>query len=179
MGMKNEHDLSEPLTGAIFDILADIFHESLVERGLISPEVEELAEIVEFGGAESSGTAGRLRPRLCATTAKASPRRCSTRATSSGRYLAETLWELDPDFLDYGDVAEAMLAVDERETGGRFADIIDRNFERRGIGIFHAGPRFEPKRQGRLPSRRTVVPSDRQRLPKMSYRERYLLARAS
>ena len=51
-GYENEHDLSEPLTGAIFDILADIFHESLVERGLISPEVEELAEIVEFGGAE-------------------------------------------------------------------------------------------------------------------------------
>ena len=53
-GFKNEHDLSEPLTGAIFDILADIFHESLVERGLISPEVEELAEMVEFGGAESA-----------------------------------------------------------------------------------------------------------------------------
>src|SRR5690606_21065428 len=47
-GYRNEHDLSEPLTGAIFDTLADIFHESLLDRGLISPAVEELAETVEF-----------------------------------------------------------------------------------------------------------------------------------
>jgi hypothetical protein len=72
---------------------------------------------------------------------------------------------------------EAMLAVDERETGGRFAEIIDRNFERRGIGIVHAGPRLKPKRRGRLPSRRVVVPGDRAAVPRMGYRERYLLSR--
>jgi len=176
-GYENEHDLSEPLTGAIFDILADIFHESLVERGLISPEVEELAEVVEFGGQESRELQDAF-DRAYADEHEGFAEALIDARDTVGTYLAETLWELDPDFLDYGDVAEAMLAVDERETGGRFADIIDRNFERRGIGIFHAGPRFEPKRQGRLPSRRAVVPSDRQRLPKMSYREKYLLARA-
>ena len=176
-GYENEHDLSEPLTGAIFDILADIFQESLVERGLISPEVEDLAEIVEFGGAESVELQDAF-DRAYADDSEGFREALVDARDIIGTYLAETLWELDPDFLDYGDVAEAMLAVDERETGGRFADIIDQNFERRGIGIFHAGPRFEPKRQGRLPSRRAVVPSDRQRLPKMSYREKYLLARA-
>ena len=173
-GYKNEHDLSEPLTGAIFDILADIFHESLLERGLIAPEVEELAEMVEFGGAESAELQDAF-DRAYADDSEGFVEALVDARDIIGVYLTETLFGLDPDFLDYGDVAETMLAVDERETGGRFADIIDRNFERRGIGFLHAGPRFEAKRRDRLPSRRTVLPRDRLRLPKMSYRERYML----
>jgi hypothetical protein len=174
-GYKNEHDLSEPLTGAIFDILADIFHESLLERGLISPEVEELADTVEFGG-EDSGELQEAFDRAYAEDEEGFTEALVDARDIVGTYLAETLWELDPDFLDYGDVADALLAVDERQTGGRFGDIIDRNFERRGIGILHAGPRFKPK-QDRLPSRRTVLPRDRLRLPRMSYRENYMLVR--
>lgn len=173
-GFKNEHDLSEPLTGAIFDILADIFHESLIERGLISPEVEELAEMVEFGGAESAELQDAF-DRAYAGDSNGFVEALVDARDIVGTYLTETLFGLDPDFLDYGDVAETMLAVDERETGGRFAGIIDRNFERRGIGILHAGPRFEAKQ--RVPSRRTVLPRDRFRLPRMSYRESYMLLR--
>jgi hypothetical protein len=176
-GYKNEHDLSEPLTGAIFDILADIFHESLVERGLISPEVEDLAEIVEFGGAESAELQDAF-DRAYAHDSDGFAEALVDARDIMGGYLAATLLDLDPDFLDYGDLADAMLAVDERENGGRYAEIIDQNFERRGIGILHAGPRFEPKRQGRMPSRRTVIPRDATRLPRMSYRERFLLSRA-
>ena len=140
-GYKNEHDLSEPLTGAIFDILADIFHESLLERGLISPEVEELAEMVEFGGAESAELQDAF-DRAYADDSDGFREALVDARDIIGTYLAETLWDLDPDFLDYGDVAETLLAVDERETGGRYAEIIDSNFERRGIGILHAGPRL-------------------------------------
>ena len=175
-GYKNEHDLSEPLTGAIFDILADIFHESLVERGLISPEVEELAEIVEFGGAPSAELQDAF-DRAYAEDSGGFLEALIDARDIIGRYLTETLCDLDPDFLDYGDVADAMLAVDRRENGGGFADIIDRNFERRGIGILHAGPRFGSKQKGRLPSRRTVVPLDSLRLPRMSYQERFLLSK--
>lgn len=173
-GFKNEHDLSEPLTGAIFDILSDIFHEILVERGLISTEVEELAETVEFGGAESTELQDAF-DRAYADDSEGFTEALVDARDIIGMYLTETLWDLDPDFLDYGDVAEAMLAVDERETGGRFADIIDSNFERRGIGRVRAGPRFEPKQRGGLLSRRKVMPSDRLWLPRMSYREKYLL----
>lgn len=177
-GYKNEHDLSEPLTGAIFDILADIFHESLVERGLISPEVEELAEIVEFGGAPSAELQDAF-DRAYADDKQGFVEALLDARDIMGCYLTETLCGLDPNFLDYGDVADAMLAVDERQSDGRYAEIIDRNFSRRGLGILHAGPRFEPKRISRLPSRRTVVPKDYVKLPKMSYRERFLLSRAS
>jgi hypothetical protein len=177
-GYRNEHDLSEPLTGAMFDILADIFKDNLVKRDLISPELEELAEAVEFGGAES-GELQEAFDRAYAEDSEGFAEALLEARDTLGTYLAKTLWELDPDFLDYGDVADAIRDVDQRESDGRYADIIDENFERRGIGILHAGPRFEPKPRGRLPSRRTVMPGDRQRLPRMSYRERYLLSRPS
>lgn len=173
-GFKNEHDLSEPLTGAIFDVLADIFQENLVERGLISPEVEELAEVVEFGGAESAELQHAF-DRAYANDKEGFAEALVDARDIMGGYLAATLWDLDPDFLDYGDMADTLLAVDGCENGGRYADIIIRNFERRGIGILHAGPRFEPKLEGRLPSRRKVGPADYIMLPRMSYRERFLL----
>jgi hypothetical protein len=173
-GFKNEHDLSEPLTGAIFDILADIFQESLVERDLISPEVEELAEMVEFGGAESAELQDAF-DRAYADDRSGFAEALVDARDTTGRYLTEMLWDLDPDFLDYGDVAEAMRAVDERETGGRFADIIDQNFERRGIGIVHAGAHIPGHAHlSHARSARTVLPKDRLTLPKMSYRERFL-----
>ena len=43
-GWVDEHDLSQPLTGAVFDIFVDIFQENLVERGLISREVADLSD---------------------------------------------------------------------------------------------------------------------------------------
>ncbi|MEP9388841.1 hypothetical protein [Mesorhizobium sp. KR9-304] len=174
-GYRNEHDLSEPLTGAIFDILADIFQESLVDRGLISREVEQLAEDVEFGGAESAELQHAF-DSAYADDSEGFAQALADARDVMGAYLAETLWDLDPDFLDYGDVADVLLAVDERETDGRYGDIIERNFERRGIGVVCAGPRFEPKQQGSLPSQRAVLPRDRFWLPRMSYRERFVLS---
>ena len=40
-GWEDEHALSQPLTGALFEYLVDIFQEMLVERGLIPREVAE------------------------------------------------------------------------------------------------------------------------------------------
>ena len=47
MGWTDEHDLSEPMTGAIFDILIDVFHDNLVRRGVISAEVDPLLDQLE------------------------------------------------------------------------------------------------------------------------------------
>src|SRR5205823_1603059 len=37
---RNAHALAEPLTGAIFDILVEIYQDGLVARGLISPDAD-------------------------------------------------------------------------------------------------------------------------------------------
>ena len=58
-GWIDEHDLSQPLTGALFDILVDIFQENLVERGLITREVADLSDRIgewpEFGATIQTG----------------------------------------------------------------------------------------------------------------------------
>src|SRR4051812_15076895 len=44
-GWTDEHELSRPLTGALFDLFVDIFHETLVEIGAIDRDLEDLADI--------------------------------------------------------------------------------------------------------------------------------------
>ena len=46
-GWHDEHQLGQPMTGAVFDSLVDIFHELLLERGLIGPDLEELTDLLE------------------------------------------------------------------------------------------------------------------------------------
>lgn len=175
-GWKDEHELSQPLTGAIFDILVDVFHESLVGRGLISARVENLADIAETEPA-ARRTLQDAFDRAFAGNAAGFAEALLDARDVVGTYLTEALWNLGPDFLDYGDVARAMLAVDQAETGGAFARIIGRNFRRRGIGRLHAGRRIESGgHRGHSHSARTLLPRDRRTLPRMSYRERILLS---
>jgi len=46
-GWTDEHVLSQPLSGALFDIFVDIFHEALVEIGAIDRGLEDLADITQ------------------------------------------------------------------------------------------------------------------------------------
>lgn len=131
-GAPNEHELSQPLTGALFDILVDIFHDELAAQGVISQGAAALAELFEdeavsadevqeiFDGAYARDAAGFRQALLYARD-------------TLGHYLAEILWRMNPDYLDYGVVAEALLAVDRDESDAAYADIIIANFARRGI----------------------------------------------
>jgi hypothetical protein len=174
---KDEHALSQPLTGAIFDILSDIFHENLVEHGLISREVENLADIAEHDSAADL-TVQRVFDRAFASDTVGFRDSLKAARDTVGKYLAETLWGLGADFLDYGDVARAFLATDKVLNQGRYSSIIRRNFAQRGIGRLHAGKRAAGKRpDGHAHSDRILLPTDLHRLPTMSYRETYILSK--
>jgi len=173
-GWSEEHDLSLPLTGALFDILVDIFHELLVERRLISPEVEDLADQVErlpeyegliqslFDKAYGADPAGFRAALLDARD-------------TLGAYLAGTVERLAADRLTYEDVGLALLEID-REHGGRYQRLIWRNFDLRDIGRVTVGPRLEPPSAGsHAHSARVLTPANAANLPPMSYREQWLL----
>ena len=138
-GWEDEHDLALPLTGALFDILVDIFHESLLDRGLISPEVEDLADQVqdhpEYDGLIQS---------LFDDAFAAEPEGFRDALVEARDYLgflvARTWSGLSPHYLNYDDFALALLASDEVLSGGRYASVIRSNLLWREIGSVAVGP---------------------------------------
>jgi len=175
-GWTKEHQLSLPLTGAIFDILVDIFHEILVERHLISPEMEHLADVVEQQP-EYEGLIQGLFDDAYARDPEAFRSALLDARDCIGLYLALTWQRLSPHDLNYVDVAAALLQVDRECSGGRFARLIRRNCALRGIGLVTVGPRqTPPSGDSHAFSARTVVPELAIGMPAMAYRERWLLA---
>jgi hypothetical protein len=178
-GWTDEHDLSLPLTGCAFDIFVDIFHELLVKRRLISRGLEELSDKVEddrslmdlvqegFDDAYAHA-AGAIRETL--TDAR----------DIIGTVFAATYERLDPTDLTYSTVGDALIAADRDFDGGRWRKIIRDNFRRREIGIVEIGPRrAPPDDESHFYSARTVLPEYGALLPKLSYRERFMLAQGA
>jgi len=176
-GWSDEHMLASPLTGAVFDILCDIYHRLLIERGLIGTELVRLVgEEHRLGENEAriqakfdhayQGRAAGFRACLC------DARECL------GQYLAETWQRLTADGFSYAVLADTMLEVDRALNGGRFREAIADSFRWREIGEVALGPRLSRQGQGgHLHSARTVLPQHARLLPRMSYRERWMLAR--
>lgn len=176
-GWTKEHDLSEPLTGAVFDVLVDVFHENLLDRELISPEVEDLFDQIErLDEAEAM-----IQP-LFDNAYRGNERGFREALLEARDYLGLALakaWQrLSPDFLIYADVGDALLQVDLELSGGRYQRLIRNNFLWREIGLVRVGPRLRPA--GTLShalSARTLTPEDRLLARRFSYRERWELAR--
>ena len=132
-GWDDEHTLSQPLTGAIFDIGVDIFQELLVERGLIPREIAEatrhvrdepeIATIVQPAfEAAFDGQYDGLRAALIDAR------------DYVGFALAETWKRLKADDFSYVDVAETLIAMDQVMSGGRYRRAIVESFVWREIG---------------------------------------------
>jgi hypothetical protein len=177
-GWTDEHDLSLPLTGAMFDILVDIFHELLVERRLISPAMEDLADRIERRP-EYEGLIQAMFDQTFAANSAGFKEALLGARDQLGRYIAQAMIRLSPHSLNYDDVAAVLLDIDHDATGGRYRRLIARNFDLRGIGTVRVGPRLRPPgADSHAYSARTLVPGAVPRRPRMTYRERWALARA-
>lgn len=157
-GWTGEHALSQPLTGALFDILVDIFHEELVERGLISPEVEDLSDKME---ADPSYTAVMqdFFDAAYATDPPGFKQALLEARDTLGAYTAKAMELLETSNIDYATFGDQLIAIDEVETGGRFVTIIRNNFVARDIGMVKPGPRLEkPDASSHLFSDRVIRP---------------------
>jgi hypothetical protein len=176
-GWTKEHDLSEPLTGAIFDVLIDVFHESLLDRGLISPEVEDLFDQIErLVGAED--VIQPLFDRAYVRSEQGFREALLEARDYLGIAMAETWKRLSPDHLNYDDVGLALLEVDREVSRGRFERAILNNFVWRDIGRIVVGPKLSPPGpDSHTLSVRTVTPHQGGSLPKLSYFERFAIER--
>jgi hypothetical protein len=97
-----------------------------------------------------------------------------------GLVLAETWKRLSLDFIRYEDIARTLLGVDRDLSGGRYWPEMIESFTWREIGSVAVGPRIAPPAEGSHASpARTLVPELGRGLPRMSYRERLLLAKGA
>jgi hypothetical protein len=176
-GWTKEHALSEPLTGAIFDLLVDVFHENLLDRGLISSEVEALFDQIERL-AEAEDVIQPLFDDAYARREQGFREALLEAREFLGVALADTWKRLSPDFLNYVDVGDALLDVELELSGGRFRRLIRNNFLWREIGLVRVGPQLSPPGpESHALSARTVTPESRSATRRLSYRERWQLAR--
>jgi hypothetical protein len=175
-GWEDEHALSQPLTGALFDVLVDIFQEMLVERGLIPRDVAEATRRVR----DEPERADLVQPIF---EAAYEGRYEGFRAALidardyAGKALAETWQRLRADDFSYLKVAQILIAIDTAMTGGRFRRAIVESFDWREIGRAKVGPRLKPPGpNSHTHSPRTITPDMARGLPRMSYRERAIAA---
>jgi hypothetical protein len=175
-GWHDEHALSQPMTGAVFDILVDIFQGMLVERGLIGRDAADLAHLVE----NRPDVAPRAQPlfdEAYAGQAKEFRRALIDTREYMGAMLAAAVKRLSPRHLSYAIVANAILDADRALSGGRYRRALLDSFTWRGIGSVKVGPRLSPPdKRSHTHSQRTVLPEIESRIPKLSYRERMMLA---
>ena len=145
-GWRDEHALGQPLTGAMFDIFVDLFHEELVARGLISHGQEDISDRLE----DSPDYFQVVQPIFDKAYAESQEDFRDALIASRdelGMLLAETWSSLSSDNLSYAEVGNTLREVDRVMTGGRWRKIIDVNLRRRAIGFVKAGPRLKPPGQ--------------------------------
>ncbi len=180
-GWRKEHKLSQPVTGAIFDVFVDIFHEQLLDRNLITPRAEDLADQYEYRP-HYQAFIQQLFDEAYAGNEIEFKEALKQSRDIMGSYLAETWRRLPPDYLTYQLIGEILSEVDRDFSGGEYLRIIDNNFTYREIGLVAAGPQLArmPK-ENHMDSSRRMAPDSREMKSrrKLSYCERMRLARES
>lgn len=132
LSQPQRHEQSLPLTGAVFDLLVDVFQRLLVEDGLISRELDVLSR-PDLGPADEAVVQARFDAAYAGRHAGFKAALLDAR-DYVGRCLATAWGELSWD-VAYGQVALAMLAADRRLAGGAGREVITENLLWRGIEL--------------------------------------------
>lgn len=129
---NESHDLSRPLTGAIFDIFVEVYQKELVKDNSITqdladrsyhrPDEDEDDEIIQREFRKSyKGREKKFKTALL------------TARDYLGKLLATSWSQLSPDHLTYATVVKNLLAADRTLTGGQHQDTIRDCFAWREI----------------------------------------------
>lgn len=146
-GWKDSHLLAQPLTGAIFDILVDIFHEELVRTGAISTTLEEISDLLEGSDQYEQRLQGDFDAAYQAHPVTFRHALIYAR-DALATLLIETWAKLSPDYLKYTDIHSAMISADRRLFDRAYHNIINVNFEWREIGTAIVGPQLPKDNSG-------------------------------
>jgi hypothetical protein len=150
------HELGQPLVGAVFDLLVELFQTILVQRGLISQELNAMSRRADEGELDASSEAHIQEMFDAAFEGRAElfAEALIDARDVVGAVTAAALTRLQPD-LTYPQVAEAFLAADLEITGGDLQDLLAESFAWRGI-LMPAWTR-KPMRLGGRVVRRSIA----------------------
>jgi hypothetical protein len=161
------HEIGEPLTGAVFDVLTELFQTILVQRGLISPELNALSRRVEEGEPVDEEFIQDSFDAAIEGRFEAFARALTDARDIVGTLTAGAFAQLAPD-LTFAQVYQAYLHADQEITGGDLQDLITESFAWREIA-----PMREPRRlTGRI-VRRSIIARTRHEIVR-DYAPRYL-----
>jgi len=133
-----EHELSQPMTGALFDIFVEVFQKGLVKKGLITQKladqsshepddnIDDRAIQAAFNEAYSGNKAGFKKALLEARD-------------YLGELLARTWTGMSPHCFTYSAVGQKLLSVD-RQMGGHHQETIRSCFQWREIELPNGYP---------------------------------------
>ncbi|MEM1300128.1 MAG: hypothetical protein AAGH68_12720 [Pseudomonadota bacterium] len=159
-GWKSEHKLSQPLTGALFDIFVDLYHEMLLDYGAISQEMEEMSDKL-LATPDYAPVMQEMFDEAYADHPEEFKLALIDARDILGTYLADTFEILTNKELTFARVGEVFEQVDQAHTGGRYQRLIRGNFDMRGIGHVTVGPQLAPLGpDSHSNSARTLVPLD-------------------
>lgn len=134
LNQKQLHAIGEPMTGAMFDILVEMFQELLVERSLITRSLADMAFRVP-GDAKAAAEvqagfdAAYRENEACFKEALIDAR------DMVGERLARTWEAIGPHHLSFANVAVKFLSADRALTGSRYQEIVKESFLWREIGF--------------------------------------------
>jgi hypothetical protein len=129
---REPHALSQPLTGALFDVFVEVFQKQLVQRGLITQELADRSNN-EGNSAHDDGAVQAGFDAAYEGNASAFAEALREARDYWGHLLASVWPSLNANFLTYAKVAAATLAADRQLTTGANLDTIRRSFAWRNI----------------------------------------------
>lgn len=134
------HELAQPLTGAVFDILVDVYQQNLVEQGIISESLDRASGRVSGVPVDDPAVDARF---AAAYEGRHEAFKAALLDARDyvGMGLACAWCRLSPNHLTYVDVKEALLSVDRDVTGGKYRETIVESFAWREIRTTPLGGR--------------------------------------
>jgi hypothetical protein len=124
---KQIHFLGQPFTGAIFDILVEIFQESLVEQGAISRELDERSRADITNDAALKKIEAEFDAAYAENADKFKQALLFTRQFM-GERLVQSWRRLDADRLTLWSAAVSFMTVDRSLTGMKYQEVIRECF---------------------------------------------------
>lgn len=141
-GWSDPHFLAQPLVGAVFDCLVDVYQDHLLRNGLIDPELERLTETTVYEELDEGEVHARY-----AEAYQGRHEEFKIALIEARDYIGHCMVSLmtgtSPHFLRFADVGETLLEADRRLSGGRYQEKFRENLVWRDIGSAVVGPQLE------------------------------------